>query len=357
MEEIHPEYFGAVPNGTTDCTTAIQNSINALSAGRVVFSTGNYLHGAITLKPSVELVGAGINNTILSANADSINMYQYSAASIQTHFNISNASLKANGHSSVSAIKIDGVDSSKRCSNIRLKDLYFEYMNSGIYLHYTANAFIENIFGTQTTTGIRLSFAADSDLANCKIQNGSGPGFYIDGGTGAYDEGIRLVNCSTNGQTKGLEISNQEWGICTGCSFTTCSGGALIMGGSSDWKFTNNEFSVAGTPSNPGANLSSTCNNIIFAGNFFATNTFGVVIGGDRNVVVGNIFVNGTNVDIMINGATYSTISANVCDSTGVSQSIYEAGGSDYNNINGNTINGTVFTSGSNSTSTNNLIY
>ncbi len=62
--------FGAVGDGVTDDTTAIQAAINSMSStgGRVFFPSGTYLvNSGITLKTRVTLEGADRNSTIIKA--------------------------------------------------------------------------------------------------------------------------------------------------------------------------------------------------------------------------------------------------------------------------------------------------
>lgn len=50
--------FGAVPDGTTDCTVAFEKAINVVSnvgGGRITVPAGEYLTGAIHMKSNIEL--------------------------------------------------------------------------------------------------------------------------------------------------------------------------------------------------------------------------------------------------------------------------------------------------------------
>ena len=67
MESIYPEDHGALGDGVTDDTVAINAAIVAASAGngRVKFSAKTYLASEIEIVPGVTLVGAGMGGTVL----------------------------------------------------------------------------------------------------------------------------------------------------------------------------------------------------------------------------------------------------------------------------------------------------
>lgn len=76
---LNVKWFGAVGDGVSDDTTAIQNAINSLvtSHGTVYFPRGNYKHTGITLTSGISLIGESWDNTKLintSATNDSISI-------------------------------------------------------------------------------------------------------------------------------------------------------------------------------------------------------------------------------------------------------------------------------------------
>ena len=351
--------FAATGDGVTDDTAAIQAAIDSLSAGVVYIPSGTYLVDSLTLKETVAIRGANDGSTILKARSNSINMLTMSASSAtKTHVDISNIKFNGNSKTSVTAVYLNGVSSSNRISYVRIKDLHVTGCNEGLHLYYCANTNITDCFVTNTAYGVHLDMCADTDVVATKVQNGSNAGFYIVGGGGAYDEGVRLVGCSTNGQQVGLWVNGQDWGIAEGCSFTTSSGGSGIFQSATNWSITGSEFAVAGgTPAAAGINIDSSCSDFTVTGNKIQLCTYGIISAGTRIGITGNAFKANSNVDIYLNGATKSAINGNVCDSTGVAWSILEAGAADYNNIIGNTVNGTVTIVGANSQAANNLTY
>lgn len=351
--------YGAAGDGTTDDTSILQSAINSLTTGVVYFPPGNYLMDSVTLKEGVAIRGAGDGSSLLKARSNSINMLTMAASSAtKTHVDIRDLKFNGNSKTNVTPIYLDGVSSSNRISYVRLKGLHVTGCNEGLHLYYCANTNIDQCFVTGTAFGIHLDMCADTDVFGSKVQNGSNAGFYIVGGAGAYDEGVRLIGCSTNGQQIGLWVSGQDWGIANGCSFTTAPGGAALFQSTTNWKINGGEYAVGGgTPAAAGITLDASCSDFTIAGAQIAANTYGLIAGGTRHAITGNNFRANSNVDIYLNGTTKSVVSGNVCDSTGVAWSILEAGAADYNNILGNTVNGTVTKVGANSLTSNNLTY
>lgn len=61
--------WGAVGNGTTDDTAAIQAAINSLTSGVVQLPAGTYLVGTLTLKTRVSLIGEGVTSILKATTA------------------------------------------------------------------------------------------------------------------------------------------------------------------------------------------------------------------------------------------------------------------------------------------------
>jgi hypothetical protein len=365
---VNVKVFGATGDGTTDDRAAIQSAIDSISSGVVIFPAGNYLIGnngsgvGLTLKPNVSLISFESASVYLLAGANSIKVLNYvnpSTTTLVSNFVISGINLSNNSKTGCTGINIDGNATGARCSYIQISEMQLNgAFSNGIYLKYCANTYLSNLFVSGTNVGVTLDNCADSDLVNVKVQSGSSYGFQIIGGAGAFDEGTRLSNCSTNGQTYGLYINGADWGICTGCSFTTATSGALLTNGTNThWKFTGCEFAVAGgSPANAGVNLSSGCTDFIFIGCVISLNTFGIVLRGSLHIVSGCHFEANSNVDLYLDGNSKAVVSGNIFTSTGVSQSVLEAS-SNYTNAIGNINNGTISLSGANSASANNINY
>lgn len=362
---VNVKSFGAVGDGIADDRASIQSAIDSISRGTIIFPSGNYLIGSngsgvgLVHKEGVTLLSYGTSASLL-CGANSMKLISFTNPSITAlaaNFNIVGLQLVSNGMSGCIGINVDGNVSASRCSLIKFSELQIiGTFDTAIKITYCANNYMSNIFISGAINGVEQINCADSDYVNVKVQFGSGVGFDFTGGAGAFDEGTRLSNCSTNGQAIGLRITGQDWGIATGCSFTTCSGGPLISNGTClNWKFASCEFAAGVIPST-GVTLSSGSSKFNFTGCLVSNNTFGMVLGGTFHVISACHFDANSNADLYLNSTSHVNVNASIMNSTGVAQSIYEVT-SNYSNINGNQVNGTIVLVGANSTQSNNTQY
>lgn len=356
LEVYNVKAYGAIGDGVADDAASINSAITACVSGIVYFPPGTYrVNSSVYLKPGVAIWGTTPVSSTLVAGANNVNLLAYVASALSTGFEVVNMGFSGGGFSGGTGIFLEGSDATKRISIVNLTNCYFALLTQGAYLHYCANVVITSCFANVCTGGFWHSMCADVVIVSSKAQNGLGIGFAITGGVGAYDEGIRLLGCSTNGQVYGLTVSDQDWGAATNCSFTTCSGLPIGLVNSDNWRFSDCEIAAAAAV--PGLQVDSGCNNVQVSNCFFALNTFGVVLAGSRHGLVGNKFVGDSNVDVYLDSATQVTVSGNGCDSAAVVQSILEVGVSNYNSIVGNCTNGTVVVVGAQSVTAGNVVY
>ena len=352
--------YGADNTGATDAVSGIQAAINAASAaggGSVFLPAGTYLIGsAVTLAPGVKLFGEGPGSTTLIASTGGITMLNYVAATSQTFFDVSDMTINNGDFASVNGISVDGTDAAKRCSNIRLRGLYLtgdttNDLKKGIRLDFCANITMSDVFITVAENGIELEMCADTDMTNIKVQNGSGNGFYLvgDGASTANDEGLRMSNCSTNGQTIGVSANGVDFINISSSSFTTCDDGPLIAIDCNNWSVVGSEFAEAGTPAKAGIDIDGDCNNWQIIGNYIFSNNWGIDIDGSYHTIVGNTFEDNTANDVVLTNTTHTIVEGNVCKSTSSSDNLEETGTANYNQIIHNTVNVGVTKTGANS--------
>lgn len=356
--------FGAVGDGVVDDTAAIQAAINSLSYGTVLLPSGGlFLVSGLTLKPGVALVSTAAESATLLAASNGVTLLRYEAPIGPTPIGITveNLRLWNNGKTNCAGVLVDGTSAAVRVSKVRLSNMAIEgQFDYGIFLRFCANTFISNIFIALAEDGVRVDNCADTDIHSVKVQNGSGWGFYVSGGPGAFDEGVRLTSCTTNGQHYGLGIEGQEWGVASSCSFTTAPGGPLVtVNNASNWRFSSCEFATAGANPNAAAvNLENTTVGFSFASCQMSNSTFGAAIRGAKHMMSSCYLTANSNVDIALEDVTSSSIIGNVCDSTGpVSHSILESSAANNNAIIGNLCQLSVTTVGANTVSANNILY
>jgi polygalacturonase len=344
--------YGALGDGYTDDTVAIQAAINAAVSGIVYFPPGNYLISApLVMKPGIVLEGASRLASTITATAHNFNLVEYVATALVTGFSIRNLGFSSGGRTDITAIKLDGVDPTKRISIVDIENVYFN-CKIGISLSYCANVTIETAFANACQDGFRLFNVTDASLVSCMAQNGTGYGFYIEGGEGAFDEGIKLVNCSTNGQAYGITIVGQDWGQISNSSFTTCSAGVVTLAGSQNWRISTTDMAAAAAVAGLVADLN--CRNLQISECFIALNTFGAVLMGDNMSIKGCHFEGNSNVDITV-GGDGAIVSHNFCNSIVAAWSIVEATPGNYATVDNNIIRKLVSLTGANSVAHDNI--
>lgn len=357
------EANGVLPGNSAATNTAnLQALIDSLTFQTVVFEEGTYELNSITLKPGVALRGAGRGKTNIRPGSNSITIFYHLVTSTtKEYFSITDMSFELNGKTAVMPISIDGNTDVLRASRITLKNLGFSgNFAACIHLRYCANTTIIDCISFGETNAYFIDKCGDTNIISCHAQNfpgtTAGVGFWIIGGAGATDEGVRLVGCVTNGPGYGLIIDGQEWGTATGCSFSTDHSGALsLLNNVANWKFTGCEFSTV--DAQPGAILSTGCADIVFSGCQFILNNYGIYLRGTRISVVGCGFHDNTNNDIYIDTTTQSIITANQCHSTGVAASVASSANCNHTLVSQNVGNGTFAVSGTGAILADNITY
>lgn len=354
--------YGADPKGVTNSSAAIQAAIEDAKdagGGLVHLPAGLYLltTGLVTY-PTVTLQGAGRRATRLLANTASMKMISCTTTT-NAGTVVRDMTFLSNAKASVTAIWMQGASKANgdRVANIFLSDLEIfgdgtAQVAVGISLRFCVNVKLTNIWMSLTTAGVISSESADVDMAGVTVQNGSGTGIAIvgDGAAGvgfSHDEGYRLSNCNTNGQTVGLTITGQDWGTASSCSFTTAPGGALIMSGSTTWRFSGCEFSSS---TDAAASVSAaTFNSVVrqpsgiqFTGCTFSLSDYGLILNGTEHAVSGCTFTANDIHDLALGAfsdAKYCAITGNTFSSSVAYARVSEGsilGTADYNTITGN---------------------
>lgn len=342
---INVRDYGAAGDGVANDTTAIQAAVDAAAAtnSAVYFPPGTYSTNAITLHPKVFLQGAGKEATWIQARAGSQILFGYTVTSYVTGFTFRDMTINSNGFSGVTSIKIDGTNGTLRCSGVLIENVTFwGTASTAVWLLYCAGTYIRNCIAELAIDGFVIDNCADTNITDTFAILGTGTGFKVLGTSGPtqYDEGTRLTGCVTNGQAIGLGIDQADWGLVTNCSFTTCSGGAVIMTAASNWSFYACDFAAA--PASTGLYAGSACSVIAVSGCKIAVNSFGLLATGSLWTITGNIFFANSNVDIYLSNLINSVVANNVCSSATVPQSIVATGTISGVVAVGNSVTGTI---------------
>lgn len=169
--------YGALGNGTTDDTVAIQLAINAASAaggGLVYLPPGTYkITSKLTPLSKVKIQGAGSGNTTIAGYGTNFSLFENLAISGSPTTDIE-----------ICDMKLDG-------TNVLVPGNYAP-LYKGIYIQYTKRMKIHDLYVYNTyATGIGTDFLIDSIVDNCTVENcgvrGAATG---QAGTGANGIGI-----------------------------------------------------------------------------------------------------------------------------------------------------------------------
>lgn len=199
--------FGATGDGSTDDTAAIQAAINS-GAGRILFPSGIYMHGQLSLLGKYVLLhGDGINKTILkcrSAVSVSINAAETSDV-IYSPLQIKNMTIDGNGLAQTSIDMrfrhftkfTEVLCVSATNQNVKAKDCWLMSWSGGgcnssvdgIWLVGSNHRSAFRSVSFQGNTGYQIKAeqagtALDGNSAlefsNCDIESGTGSGVYLD---------------------------------------------------------------------------------------------------------------------------------------------------------------------------------
>lgn len=204
--------YGAVANGTTDCTSAFSNCINAAaSQGKIAYiPAGNYrINGTVSVPSNVTILGAGAGAVTISKPVSNFSWI----FSIETKANVSMGGIGFLGQS---------YDTGPYCiwcagnTNVTLEDMYFEDVYTGIKTGTWGTVTTPRTPGTNyTISNIEAVHCFRplhiSDINNSTINDSSFDGV-------PYSE-------TTSNQTHGAYIERRlSYITFNNCTFTRCSG-------------------------------------------------------------------------------------------------------------------------------------
>lgn len=329
--------YGAVPDGSTDDTTAISNAITAsLASGRNwvfvpagVFKLTSQVTNTIPSATSFHLSGAGQDVSILAWAAASGGLqlsYTDEHASL-TNNDLTFKTNNAGGGTGLSLVQLNtSVGNEAGSAQTSLTNVTFRGGDGSGTTDYWTTAFAEQgisdiaydgvtIFqGTTGSNGDGFSLAGlssasqsvDHDFNGVRVIGGRYGIIY-----GSYVQGVKIVNSAldevltsviVNGSAGGtaLNISNNEFGLNTGDSIlvTGLIGGMIVSGNEFDviqsgnvgihvnssnashFVFNNNNFSTSPTPGDgTGILIDQNAGTGIIQGNEFLSLAAGVTLG------------------------------------------------------------------------------
>ena len=283
--------------------TEIQEAIDdveALGGGVVTVEAGSFFLSHPLLVPGkVTLQGEGVGTILVNYGVAAgrgliENKYlnpAYSAipeeVAKQDGWSIRNLRLSSGQNNDArSGIRSVGRSTAERPNNLTISDVTVEFGTNGYECNLSCNAKVINFNTRSSSTGIHQVDCADNDYVNVSVQSGDDWGFVFgQQTTGAFNEGTRCVNCSTNGQAGGVHIDGADFVTISNSSFTTAPtlGGVLITNGSVNWSIDNSEIAAAGDPPGmPGLVVGADSHRGNLSNSKIILNTFGAVMSSNE---------------------------------------------------------------------------
>lgn len=174
--------FGAVGDGVTNDTTAIQAAINS-GAKEVFIPEGTYVVTALTIANPVDIFGFGTlkKTTVTSAAIITITSSNVTIRDINI-YGAGVGSPIVTTNSAENAIQVDGGSTPTQLENFRFENLLIDGVaGMGMRINYATRVFAhDNVIENCGYAGILFDSVADSSINGNKINeiSGTGPNFY-----------------------------------------------------------------------------------------------------------------------------------------------------------------------------------
>lgn len=291
--------YGAVGDGTTDDTTAIQAALTAAAGGGTVFvPAGTFISSNLTIGAQTTLMGTGRGSVLKAKASTTGNFIAFTTPSTAVGVGIRDIKVDGNNQSGLTGIYLDNTAVATDS------------------LHRLINVYVYNC----PVDGIHLGPAIiETNLISCFVYNSGRYGYNFD--VGATDN--RIINCST-----GLSINHGFYIQGNNNHFIACKayyagyngsswvadvhGFMLYPSASQDLHLVLLHSCEAQNNSKDGFHIDSTAS----SASIQHISVVGCMADGNNEVV-------GTGVGFYVNGAKYSSLSGNTTRSQTGATHIY----------------------------------
>jgi hypothetical protein len=189
------EWFGAVTDGSTDCTDAIEKANASITAGEMRFLSGTYVASRVYLKPHHIYIGQGINSTIFKLKAGSnCNLFELDTVSVlKWYFQVKDIQIDGNKANNTAGKGmyiyqnvVDGLSGNQVGARSIIKNVYIQNCKEH-GLHVYGAGTVPGYSGFWNIRGLKID--------NVRVQSNDGDGCYFQNMT---DSHIIEVNASSN---------------------------------------------------------------------------------------------------------------------------------------------------------------
>jgi len=253
LGQILPQWWGAVGDGKTNCTSAIQAAINSASsagAGTLFFPAGTYNHTGLTLKSGVNLVGIGKNrlgvvglgSTLHNTNSSGGHALTIAFDNAVHGSLIEDLAIEGNGSSGHGLYMLgrsaaDGGEVNA-ASELHVRNCMFNLNGkSGVYIYYAWPVIFEGcLFLQNSKYGVQLDKNANAiSFIGCHFQGNILEGIYGSHTAGLTINGgaIEGNNQSSSAKNYDLHLDNAHGVAINGVYFEATTAGRCIDLGAS----------------------------------------------------------------------------------------------------------------------------
>ena len=368
--------YGAVGNGTTVDTTAVQNCVNAALAaggGIVYFPAGTYVISNVTFGSSLIVEGAGqqgASGTGPTASGGTVLLLD-PAQKVTNGSNVVVCRVSPASTTNYTSffvmrdLTIDGNKTQWASSDTSTQKVFGFYCGQGpgltdpVTYATMQNVTIQNC----RTYGFDVENAGNVTLINCVAANN---GYVTGGGAAQNADGftligndITVIGCQSYGNANRGYLGGQSATTYSRVELQGCeawgngSHGALLGSGTGFFlygaKITGGSFYGNGTSgTGAGIELTTNCTSSAVTGAYCAANASQGIIatGGSYNAITGNTCTGNASNGIAVSGGSYCTVTGNSLSANSTASStepeIYLYTSSTYCSVTGNSVNGTV---------------
>ena len=216
QESVSVKDFGAVGDGVTDDTTAIQNGIdylNSINGGSLYFPIGTYVTSKLTVYSNIWLIGAGASSVIyLKSGSNSDLIYGYNSDALWG----TNTTTGVVSKFGLLDITLDGNRSGNTTGTGSVVAIYGQALVFN-------NVYIKNARGygvrTEYANAGESVFGMESYYSNIKIDSSGMDGWYNNGPHDSTSIGVIIIDSSLNADYtySGFNIASKMTGLFVGC--------------------------------------------------------------------------------------------------------------------------------------------
>lgn len=241
VEEVLPEWFGAVNDGVVNCTTAINIAL-ASTRGIVQLCSGIYIVTGLTLPNSVTIQGDGWQTIIRNTSAVN-HTISYTGPTIVTSAGIKIADLAIEHTGSGSAV--DGVHLENVSSFVRIEHVYvLDAKRHGIYIESDGSSHTGALYSVLDQVksegagfdGVFLNGAVNSlTIIGCRFGGNGRYGLNLDDtitGTTSFPNTVRVIGTDLPGNDYGIH-ENGHSNAFFGLRFESNITGDILFGAKS----------------------------------------------------------------------------------------------------------------------------